>query len=65
MIYIVFQLCFKENINSVDPTDIFIGNSVGEYTALCASGTLDLMETVKLLKARGRLMQKACENRKC
>ena len=37
------------------------GLSLGEWTALHAAGVLDFEETVKVLKARGRFMQEACE----
>jgi len=35
------------------------GHSLGEYTALCAAGALDLPTTARLLKTRGRAMQAA------
>lgn len=35
------------------------GHSLGEYSALCAAGTLSLADTARLLKLRGRSMQKA------
>jgi len=35
------------------------GHSLGEYTALCAAGALNLTTTAKLLKLRGQSMQKA------
>lgn len=35
------------------------GHSLGEYSALCAAGVLDLTTTAKLLKLRGQSMQKA------
>jgi [acyl-carrier-protein] S-malonyltransferase len=35
------------------------GHSLGEYSALCASGALSLADTAKLLKIRGAAMQKA------
>lgn len=35
------------------------GHSLGEYTALCAAGALNLTATAKLLKLRGESMQKA------
>ncbi len=39
------------------------GHSLGEYTALAVSGTLDLKDTAKLVQERGRLMQEACDRR--
>jgi len=35
------------------------GHSLGEYTALCAVGAIDLANTARLLKLRGRSMQAA------
>lgn len=35
------------------------GHSLGEYTALCAAGSLDLATTARLLKIRGQAMQAA------
>ena len=37
------------------------GLSLGEWGALCAAGALDFEETLKVLEARGRFMQEACE----
>lgn len=35
------------------------GHSLGEYTALCASGAISLSDTARLLRARGNAMQTA------
>ncbi|MDE6250895.1 MAG: ACP S-malonyltransferase [Alphaproteobacteria bacterium] len=35
------------------------GHSLGEYTALCASGAISLSDAAKLLRARGNAMQSA------
>ena len=37
------------------------GHSLGEYSALCASGVLDFAEAIKLVHKRGQLMQQAVE----
>ena len=37
------------------------GLSLGEWGALCAAGVLDFDSTLKVLEARGRFMQQACE----
>lgn len=38
---------------------LFAGHSLGEYSALVASGVIDFAEAVKLVELRGQLMQKA------
>ena len=35
------------------------GHSLGQYTALCAAGSLSLTDTARLLKIRGQAMQRA------
>jgi [acyl-carrier-protein] S-malonyltransferase len=42
-----------------DKADFVAGHSLGEYSALCAAGALDLSTTAKLLKLRGQAMQAA------
>ena len=37
------------------------GLSLGEWGALCAAGVLDFDSTLRVLEARGRFMQEACE----
>jgi len=39
--------------------DYVAGHSLGEYSALCAAGALDLATTARLLKIRGQAMQAA------
>lgn len=46
-------------ITLVDKADFVAGHSLGEYTALCAAGAIDLSTTARLLKTRGRAMQAA------
>ena len=38
--------------------DYFVGHSLGEYSALCASGILTVENTLKLVSERGRLSQR-------
>ena len=39
--------------------DLFAGHSLGEYSALCASGVISLRDTSLILKKRGLAMQRA------
>ncbi len=41
------------------PAAFFAGHSLGEYTALVATGALDLADAVALVRQRGALMQQA------
>jgi [acyl-carrier-protein] S-malonyltransferase len=42
-----------------DKAAFVAGHSLGEYTALCAAGALELAETARLLRRRGEAMQAA------
>ncbi len=42
-----------------EKADYVAGHSLGEYTALCAAGAIDLATTARLLKLRGQAMQAA------
>lgn len=44
---------------TVDHAACVAGHSLGEYSALCAAGALDLADTARLLRIRGRAMQAA------
>ncbi|QYZ70861.1 ACP S-malonyltransferase [Neotabrizicola shimadae] len=43
----------------LDLTSFVAGHSLGEYSALCAAGALDLSDTARLLRIRGIAMQEA------
>jgi len=47
------------NIVLADKASFVAGHSLGEYSALAASGALQLAEAARLLKLRGQAMQKA------
>jgi len=56
----VLRVLEKEGgIRLADKADFVAGHSLGEYTALCAAGALDLATTAKLLRKRGDAMQSA------
>ncbi|HVJ03740.1 MAG TPA: ACP S-malonyltransferase, partial [Sphingomonas sp.] len=56
----VLRVLEKEGgIRLADKADFVAGHSLGEYTALCAAGALDLATTARLLRKRGDAMQAA------
>ncbi len=44
---------------TMDAAAFVAGHSLGEYSALCAAGSLTLSDTARLLRARGAAMQEA------
>ena len=42
--------------------ELFLGHSLGEFSALCASGAIDYVDAVELVHNRGKLMQSACDD---
>jgi len=46
-------------VRLADKADFVAGHSLGEYSALCVAGSIDLSTTARLLKLRGRAMQTA------
>ena len=56
----VLRVLEKEGgVRLADKADYVAGHSLGEYSALCAAGSLDLATTARLLRLRGRAMQAA------
>ncbi|MCD4667001.1 MAG: ACP S-malonyltransferase, partial [Sulfurimonas sp.] len=41
--------------------ELFLGHSLGEFSALCASGAIDYVDAVELVHNRGKFMQSACD----
>lgn len=53
----VLQL--EGNVSLAEKASAVAGHSLGEYSALCATGAFDLPTTARLLKTRGQAMQAA------
>lgn len=42
--------------------ELLLGHSLGEFSALCASGAIDYVDAVELVHNRGKYMQEACDS---
>ena len=54
-----FRVLENQGFNLTNHADYVAGHSLGEYSALAASGALTLADTAKLLRIRGKAMQQA------
>jgi len=57
--YSIFTMIKKESNIDLGGAKYFAGHSLGEYSALAASGSLDFKDAIKLLNQRGKAMQAA------
>ena len=57
--YSIFEMIKRETELDLRKAKYFAGHSLGEYTALTASGSLDFDQAIRLLKIRGNAMQLA------
>ena len=57
--YSIYQTIIRETKIRLQDAKYFAGHSLGEYTALSASESLDFDNAIKILKARGKAMQTA------
>ena len=55
----VIRVLEKMGVNLKSTANFVAGHSLGEYSALCAAGSISLDDTARLLKKRGQAMQQA------
>ena len=60
--YVIFKLIEKETNFKIMNAKYFAGHSLGEYSALCCSNSINFEQTINLLKDRGTAMQNAVPN---
>mgnify|MGYP000229656256 CR=1 FL=1 len=58
----IFHVIKNEFNIDLHKAKYFAGHSLGEYTALTCSGSLNFSDTLKILKKRGKAMQSAVPN---
>ena len=62
-ILLVSMIAYRLFQESCPATPVmFLGHSLGEFSALCAAGAIDYVDAVELVHKRGALMQSACES---
>lgn len=52
------------NHSNITP-EILAGHSLGEYSALCAAGSINFADALRLVRLRGQLMQSAITDKAC
>ena len=57
--YSIIEMIKKEKNTNLEKAKYFAGHSLGEYSALATSGSLDFKNAIKLLNKRGKAMQTA------
>jgi len=57
--YSIFKLIKEEFNIDLNKANFFAGHSLGEYSALASAGSLSFTDTLKILKIRGRAMQRS------
>ncbi len=62
--YAIYEFLKRESEFKVKNVKYFAGHSLGEYSALAATDSIDFEQAIKLLKARGRAMQLAVPDQK-
>ncbi len=60
LVQIIAYKLFKEICPNIK-AHLFLGHSLGEFSALCASGAIDYLDAIELVHKRGSLMQSACD----
>lgn len=61
LVQMIAYRLFKESCPNIN-AEFFLGHSLGEFSALCASGAIDYVDAVELVHRRGQLMQDACSD---
>ena len=60
LVQMVAYRSFKEQCST--PAKYFLGHSLGEFSALCASGAIEFEDAIELVHKRGLFMQEACND---
>jgi len=61
LVQMIAYRLFKEACPETQ-AELFLGHSLGEFSALCAAGAIDYVDAVELVHKRGSFMQEACSS---
>jgi len=61
LIQMIAYRLFKDTCPDIK-AELFLGHSLGEFSALCASGAIDYLDAIELVHNRGKYMQEACDS---
>lgn len=61
LVQMIAYKIFEQRCPEIKAT-LFLGHSLGEFSALCASGAIEYTDAVALVHSRGKLMQEACSD---
>ena len=61
LVQMIAYKLFQEKCPDIK-AELFLGHSLGEFSALCASGAIDYIDAVELVHNRGSFMQNACSS---
>ena len=60
LVQMIAYKLFRDACPEVE-AELFLGHSLGEFSALCASGAIDFVDAIELVHKRGAYMQAACD----
>ncbi|MBN2782604.1 MAG: ACP S-malonyltransferase [Campylobacterales bacterium] len=61
LVQMIAYKLFKEACSDIK-AEFFLGHSLGEFSALCATGAIDFADAIELVHKRGLFMKQACED---
>jgi len=61
LVQMIAYRLFKDKCPNIK-AELYLGHSLGEFSALCAAGAIDYVDAVELVHKRGSFMQEACSS---
>ena len=61
LVQMIAYKLFRDKCPDIE-AELYLGHSLGEFSALCASGAIDYVDAIELVHKRGSFMQEACSS---